>query len=229
MRAMSHAAPSSASPPPSLSSDPAPDELDDLAEHDELDEGDELDDGDEVEAEAAPPSKSSPRRPGAPAGKRQPPKLTTKQICAMRGEGHHLQPVVLIGKEGITDGLCAAVEAALDSHGLIKIRVSENAPSGRREAAAELAAKVAAALVQVLGRTALLYRQPPPKPASAARPDGAKAGGRPAARTPQAGRQAGGRAGKPSAARSGSRTGSAPGGRERSGSRPPRRGPTSSS
>lgn len=92
---------------------------------------------------------------------RRPPKLTTKQICILRGDGHHLNPVVLIGKDGVTPGLCAATSVALDSHGLIKIKVSENAPGERRELVAALASQLGAALVQVLGRTALLYRERP--------------------------------------------------------------------
>jgi RNA-binding protein len=217
MPAMSHAAPSSASPPPASSvSTDAPD----LDDSDALDDSEDLDDS---EVASAPAPQSAPRR----AGKRQPPKLSTKQICAMRGEGHHLHPVVLIGKEGITDGLCAAVEAALDSHGLIKIRVSENAPSGRREAAAELCEKVAAALVQVLGRTALLYRKPPPKPAQAESSDAGKAGGR--ASTRSAGKPAAGRTSDRAPDRTSNRSGSPSGsGRDRAGSRPPRRGATSS-
>lgn len=136
---------------------------------------------------AAPSTQSSP--PAEPQKKpvrRPPPKLTTKQVCILRGDGHHLNPVVLIGKDGVTPGLCAATSEALDSHGLIKIKVSENAPGERRELVAELATRLGAALVQVMGRTALLYRErpkleaerAPARPKAAKEPGGAKAQGR---------------------------------------------------
>lgn len=89
------------------------------------------------------------------------PVLTTKQRCHLRGLGHHLDPVVQIGKEGITDALCSAIAAALLRHELIKLRLAETVEGERLELAAELAARSHAALVQVLGRTVLIYRRRP--------------------------------------------------------------------
>jgi RNA-binding protein len=132
-------------------------------------------------APSPPPSRSE--EPQKKPVRRPPPKLTTKQVCILRGDGHHLNPVVLIGKDGVTPGLCAAMGEALDSHGLIKIKVSENAPGERRELVAELANRLCAALVQVMGRTALLYRErpkleaerPPARAKASKEPRGAKA------------------------------------------------------
>lgn len=90
-----------------------------------------------------------------------PPLLTTKQRCYLRGLGHHLDPVVQIGKEGITEPLCAAIAVALGRHELIKLRLAESVEGERHGLAAELAARSHAALVQVLGRTLLLYRRRP--------------------------------------------------------------------
>lgn len=97
-----------------------------------------------------------PPRPLGPA-----PVLTTRQRCYLRGLGHHLEPVVLIGKEGVTEPLCSAVADALVRHELIKLRLAETVDGDRHELAAELAARCHAALVQVLGRTLLLYRRRP--------------------------------------------------------------------
>lgn len=102
--------------------------------------------------------------PGTPA--RPPvlgpaPVLTTKQRCLLRGLGHHLDPVVQIGKEGITEPLCTAIAVALAHHELIKLRLAESVDGDRHGLAAELAARSHAALVQVLGRTILLYRRRP--------------------------------------------------------------------
>ena len=81
--------------------------------------------------------------------------LSGKQRHYLRGLGHHLEPVVQVGKEGITDGLVGATAAALAEHELIKVRVGEHA-GDRHDIAAALAA--AAELVGVVGRTLLLYR-----------------------------------------------------------------------
>jgi RNA-binding protein len=87
--------------------------------------------------------------------------LSQKQQNHLRGLGHHLDPIVHVGKEGITDGLCDAINGALDQHELLKLRLSEHAPGDRHELATEIAGRCRAALVQVIGRTLLLYRRRP--------------------------------------------------------------------
>lgn len=82
----------------------------------------------------------------------------------LRGLGHHLEPIIQIGKEGITDGVIAATVEALRVHELVKVKVLSEAPIDRKEAAEELATRTHAALAQVLGRTALLYKRHPHKP-----------------------------------------------------------------
>jgi len=76
----------------------------------------------------------------------------------LRGLGHDLKPVVLIGKSEITDTLLQETDAALERHELIKIKLLENSATDRREAAAELAVNLQAEVAQILGRTFLLYR-----------------------------------------------------------------------
>ncbi|MCF6290178.1 MAG: ribosome assembly RNA-binding protein YhbY [Desulfobacterales bacterium] len=87
--------------------------------------------------------------------------LTGKQVRFLRGLGHHLTPKVTIGREGITATLVAAARAVLTRHELIKVKVGNNCELERKEAAELLAEKSGAALVQVLGRTFLLYRANP--------------------------------------------------------------------
>lgn len=91
--------------------------------------------------------------------------LTGKQRRHLRALGHHLTAVVQIGHEGVTDAVARQTDAQLEAHELIKVKVSENAPQARQEAAAQLAEKCRAHLAQVLGRTALLYRRREEKPA----------------------------------------------------------------
>ncbi|HEY2591452.1 MAG TPA: ribosome assembly RNA-binding protein YhbY [Steroidobacteraceae bacterium] len=82
----------------------------------------------------------------------------------LKGLGHHLQPVVQCGKDGLTSAVVAAVEGALARHELIKVKISENADGDRHEIAGSLAESTASVLVDVLGRTLLLYRRHPSKP-----------------------------------------------------------------
>jgi len=84
--------------------------------------------------------------------------LTGKQKRYLRGLGHDLRPVVLIGKSEITDTLLQETDAALERHELIKVKLLENSAADRREAAAELAVNLKAEVAQILGRTFLLYR-----------------------------------------------------------------------
>jgi RNA-binding protein len=89
------------------------------------------------------------------------PKLTGAQLRKLRALGHALDPVIAIGKEGITDALVRAADGALATHELIKVKVHREAPTDRHEGAIELAARTGAVLAQVIGRIALLYRERP--------------------------------------------------------------------
>jgi RNA-binding protein len=83
--------------------------------------------------------------------------LTGKQRRALRAKGHHLDPVVITGQSGITEGVLSAVSQALKDHELIKVKVHEG-PETRQEAAAKMAEGTGSELVQLLGRTVLLLK-----------------------------------------------------------------------
>jgi RNA-binding protein len=107
-------------------------------------------------------NKPDVREDGTPKKKVGP--VTGAGIRYLRGLGHHLDPVVQIGKDGITDGLVAALVAALRAHELVKVKVGTECPVDRKEAAPELATRTGATLAQILGRTLLLYKRHPSKP-----------------------------------------------------------------
>jgi RNA-binding protein len=90
--------------------------------------------------------------------------LTGKAARHLRSLGHHLDPVIQIGKEGITEGVVAATREALLAHELVKVKVLQDAPVDRKVAGADLASRAGAALAQTLGRTLLLYKRHPHKP-----------------------------------------------------------------
>ena len=50
-------------------------------------------------------------------------KLTGKQKRYLRGLGHHLKPLLMLGRDGITDNVISAANAVLDAHELIKVKV----------------------------------------------------------------------------------------------------------
>lgn len=90
--------------------------------------------------------------------------LSGKQRRYLRGLGHELKPIVQVGKDGIDDGLIAAIDQALTDHELIKLKVGEAANLDRHEAADELARRTHSEVAQVLGYTVLLYRADPDEP-----------------------------------------------------------------
>ncbi|MGE0869635.1 MAG: ribosome assembly RNA-binding protein YhbY [Kofleriaceae bacterium] len=90
--------------------------------------------------------------------------LTGKQRRHLRALGHELKPVVLVGKDGIDDGLIGAIDQALLDHELIKIKVGESAALDREQAADQIAGRTGSEVAQVLGNTVLLYRAHPDDP-----------------------------------------------------------------
>jgi len=86
-------------------------------------------------------------------------KLTGKQTRYLRGLGHHLKPVAMIGKEEVNSNVIAAVDEALDDHELIKVKLQQGCFSARQEVARDLTEATAATTVQILGKKILLYRQ----------------------------------------------------------------------
>ncbi|MEZ4295618.1 MAG: ribosome assembly RNA-binding protein YhbY [Polyangiaceae bacterium] len=87
--------------------------------------------------------------------------LTGKQTRHLRALGHHLDPVVQIGKNGITEALVAQLAEAIAHHELIKVRLLPECPLDRREAGEEVAAALEAELAQTLGRTLLFWKRNP--------------------------------------------------------------------
>jgi RNA-binding protein len=83
---------------------------------------------------------------------------------ALRAAGHHLQPIVQVGKEGVTERVLAQLSEALDHHELVKVKVGTESPEDRFEVADRLAAADGVQVAQVIGRTILAYRKHPRTP-----------------------------------------------------------------
>ncbi len=82
----------------------------------------------------------------------------------LRGLAHHLEPVVQIGKAGITDALVAATDRALTDHELIKVKLPQVEKAEREELAATLEQRTKSDLAGMTGRVAILYRRHPDEP-----------------------------------------------------------------
>ena len=86
--------------------------------------------------------------------------LTSRQRKYLRGLAHSFEPIVHVGKEGVTDALVAQIDRALASHELIKIRFVEG-KEAKAELVAEIVARTGAAEAGRVGHVAILYREHP--------------------------------------------------------------------
>jgi len=93
--------------------------------------------------------------------------LTPAERKEKRGEAHHLDPVVMIGADGLTPAVLKEIEAALKAHGLIKVRMFSDDRAAREATLATLADQLGAAAVQHIGKLLVLWRPIPEKAAAA--------------------------------------------------------------
>ena len=85
--------------------------------------------------------------------------MTSKQRAYLRGLANTMEPILHAGKGGISDAMIKQADDALTAREIIKGKVLETAPGTARELAEEIAAAVNAEVVQVIGRTFVLFRQ----------------------------------------------------------------------
>jgi len=90
--------------------------------------------------------------------------LSSTQRRALRADAHHLDPVVMIGQEGVTEALLKETDAALSAHGLIKVRMFSDDRATRQAALESLADRLGAAPVQHIGKLLVLWRPVPDAP-----------------------------------------------------------------
>lgn len=90
--------------------------------------------------------------------------LTGKHRRYLRALAHDLSPIVMVGKDGLTAAVFAAVARALLDHELIKVKLGEGAGDDRHAAAAALATATQSDVAQVLGNIVLLYKPHPETP-----------------------------------------------------------------
>ena len=89
--------------------------------------------------------------------------LTPAQRKVHRADAHHLDPIVMVGGDGLTPAVKKEADAALKAHGLIKIRVFSDDRLARDAMLAELADELCAAPIQHIGKLLVLWRPMPAK------------------------------------------------------------------
>ena len=87
--------------------------------------------------------------------------ITGRERAHLRAEAHHLDPLVHIGAQGITPELVTALDDALRTRELVKVQLGRPIDERPRVVAERLAEETGATVVQVIGRTATLFRENP--------------------------------------------------------------------
>lgn len=90
--------------------------------------------------------------------------MTGKDRRYLRGLAHPLSAVVIVGQQGLSDGVVRQIDTALTDHELIKVRLSSECPVDRAEAATVLAERTGAELAGTIGHVLILYRPHPERP-----------------------------------------------------------------
>jgi RNA-binding protein len=85
-------------------------------------------------------------------------KLTPAERSTLRSEAHALSPVVLVGEAGLTPAVLKEIDANLDAHGLIKVRVFGDDRDARIEMYETICEKLGAAPIQHIGKLLVLFR-----------------------------------------------------------------------
>lgn len=85
-------------------------------------------------------------------------KLTPAERSALRAEAHALNPVVMVGEAGLTPAVLKEVDASLDAHGLIKVRVFGDDREARLAMYETICDQLGAAPIQHIGKLLVVYR-----------------------------------------------------------------------
>lgn len=85
--------------------------------------------------------------------------LTTKQRQFLKGLAHHLSPVVMLGGNGLTEGVLAEINNALNHHELIKVKIAGADREVKQLIIDAIVRETNAVNVQTIGHVLVLYRQ----------------------------------------------------------------------
>jgi RNA-binding protein len=86
-------------------------------------------------------------------------KKTNQDVTQLRAIGHKLKPVVTIAGKGLTEGVIAELDRALNDHELIKVKLAVGSREARTEIARQISEQSKAEVVQSIGNIILLLRR----------------------------------------------------------------------
>ena len=87
--------------------------------------------------------------------------MSGKDRAELRAEAHHLMPLVHVGQHGLSPTVIQSLEEALRARELVKVQIGKPVDTKAKDVAAALATATGAAVIQVIGKTATLYRRNP--------------------------------------------------------------------
>ncbi len=92
------------------------------------------------------------------------PQLTGSQRRYLRALAHPLKPIVQVGRSGLTAGVLGELGRALETHELVKVKVSPECPEEPADLASPIETALTAHVAQVIGRVLVVYRARPKDP-----------------------------------------------------------------
>lgn len=84
-----------------------------------------------------------------------------RERAELRAEAHHLNPTVHVGRQGLTPSVIGSLDDALRTRELVKVKLGSKDDVKPKDVASSLALATNSAVVQVIGRTATLFRENP--------------------------------------------------------------------
>jgi len=85
--------------------------------------------------------------------------LTSKQTRFLRSQANHLQPLIQVGKNGLTESIIELVEEALEAKELIKVTILQNCGEDKDTVAGKFEDREGIHVVQVIGNIIILYKE----------------------------------------------------------------------
>lgn len=86
-------------------------------------------------------------------------KLSKKDISFLRAQAHTLNPVVIIGNAGLSEGVISEIDSSITHHELIKVRVNAADRESRQHMLEHICSTIGCTLIQTIGHIGIIYRQ----------------------------------------------------------------------
>ena len=85
--------------------------------------------------------------------------ITSKQRSYLRSLAHNIDPIVYIGKAGVTENVIKEIDQALEARELVKVKIQEGCELAAKDVANDILPQLEAEFVQAIGRKFTLYRE----------------------------------------------------------------------